>query len=59
VKAKAYKCAVQNYEEVRDQVTTVLKDFGRLDVMVANAGMSIPAGTFNSDYFLKILADKM
>jgi len=51
VKAKAYKCAVQNYEEVRDQVAAVLKDFGRLDVMIANAGMSIPAGTFNSNIF--------
>jgi sorbose reductase len=51
VKAKAYKCAVQNYEEVRGQVAAVLKDFGRLDVMIANAGMSIPAGTFNSEIF--------
>jgi sorbose reductase len=46
VKAKAYKCAVENWEEVRDQTSAVVRDFGRLDVMIANAGISIPAGNF-------------
>jgi sorbose reductase len=45
VKAKAYKCSVENYEEVRNQTAAVVKDFGRLDVMIANAGISLPAGT--------------
>ncbi|CZR64597.1 probable L-xylulose reductase [Phialocephala subalpina] len=44
VKANAYKCAVENFEEVRDQTAAVVRDFGRLDVMIANAGISRPAG---------------
>lgn len=43
VKAMAYKCAVENFEEVRDQAAAVVRDFGRLDVIIANAGISRPA----------------
>lgn len=41
VKAKAYKVDVREWEQVSNAVTEVLKDFGHLDVMIANAG--IPA----------------
>ncbi|EHK16319.1 uncharacterized protein TRIVIDRAFT_39749 [Trichoderma virens Gv29-8] len=44
VKAKAYKCSVENFEEVQKQTAAVVNDFGRLDVMIANAGISRPAG---------------
>lgn len=44
VKAMAYKCAVENFEEVRDQAAAVVRDFGRLDVIIANAGISRPRG---------------
>lgn len=46
VQCRAYKCAVENYAEVRAQVAAVVADFGlgRLDVMIANSGIARPAG---------------
>ncbi|EEQ39616.1 putative sorbose reductase [Clavispora lusitaniae] len=39
VKAKAYKCNVSDPEEVEKTVEQIEKDFGRLDIFVANAGV--------------------
>jgi sorbose reductase len=35
---------VENYAEVAQTVAQVVKDFGRLDVMIANAGVPTKAG---------------
>lgn len=39
VKAKAYKCNVANYEDVRKTILEQEKEFGGLDIFVANAGV--------------------
>ncbi|GMG04373.1 unnamed protein product [Aspergillus oryzae] len=44
VKCKAYKCSVQNFNEVEAATQAVVADFGRLDVMIANAGIPSKAG---------------
>lgn len=44
VKAKAYQCDVAEYEQVKASVDAVVADFGRLDVMIANAGIPSKAG---------------
>ncbi|KAB8255193.1 L-xylulose reductase [Aspergillus pseudonomiae] len=44
VKCKAYKCSVQNFNEVEAATQAVVTDFGRLDVMIANAGIPSKAG---------------
>ncbi|KAI0407006.1 putative short-chain dehydrogenase [Xylaria palmicola] len=37
----AYKVDISNPQDVQDGIEKVLKDFGRIDVFVANAGMAI------------------
>ncbi|KAL5402860.1 hypothetical protein PMIN06_004601 [Paraphaeosphaeria minitans] len=44
VKVKAYQVAVEDYAAVEKAVATVEEEFGRLDIMVANAGISTKAG---------------
>ncbi|KAL1862665.1 hypothetical protein Daus18300_008463 [Diaporthe australafricana] len=44
VKVQAYKVDVRLYEAVEKAVDQVVRDFGRLDVMIANAGVSSKAG---------------
>ncbi|KAJ4229161.1 hypothetical protein FSOLCH5_011712 [Fusarium solani] len=41
VKASAYKVDVSDVSQVQETLQTVLKDFGKIDVFVANAGMAI------------------
>ncbi|KAI8713888.1 hypothetical protein NCS52_01234700 [Fusarium sp. LHS14.1] len=41
VKAAAYKVDVSDVTQVQETLQTVLKDFGKIDVFVANAGMAI------------------
>ncbi|KAK7431019.1 hypothetical protein QQZ08_002549 [Neonectria magnoliae] len=41
VKTAAYKVDVSNSEQVQSTIAEVVKDFGRIDVFVANAGMAI------------------
>lgn len=41
VRFKAYKCNVVNKEDIESCVQQVLRDFGRLDVVVPNAGVAI------------------
>jgi sorbose reductase len=44
VRAKAYKVAVQEFEQVQAATNAVVADFGGLDVMIANAGIPSKAG---------------
>jgi len=44
VKSKAYKCNIGNYDDVKAFVDTVIKDFGKIDVFIANAGATADSG---------------
>ncbi|KXG51987.1 Glucose/ribitol dehydrogenase [Penicillium griseofulvum] len=44
VKVKAYKCDVGNWESVDTLVKDVLKDFGKIDAFIANAGRTADSG---------------
>ncbi|CAI6335262.1 unnamed protein product [Periconia digitata] len=44
VKTKTYQVAVEDYAAVEKAVAEVVQDFGRLDVMIANAGIPTKAG---------------
>ncbi|KAI8311433.1 hypothetical protein K4K59_007321 [Colletotrichum sp. SAR11_240] len=44
VKSKSYQVDVRNYAAVEAAVAEAVKDFGRLDVMIANAGVPSKAG---------------
>ncbi|KAF4592307.1 L-xylulose reductase [Ophiocordyceps camponoti-floridani] len=44
IKAKAYKCNVGEYTDVERFVNEVLKDFGKLDAFIANAGATASSG---------------
>lgn len=52
IKAKAYKVDIKLYEQVQSLVEETIKDFGRLDVMIANAG--IPAKACALDQTLEV-----
>jgi NAD(P)-dependent dehydrogenase (short-subunit alcohol dehydrogenase family) len=44
VKVRAYKCDVGNWESVDGFVKEVLKDFGKIDAFIANAGRTASSG---------------
>ncbi|OBA24483.1 NAD(P)-binding protein [Metschnikowia bicuspidata var. bicuspidata NRRL YB-4993] len=44
VKAKAYKCNVSSFEDVQKTILSIEKEFGGLDIFVANAGVPWTAG---------------
>lgn len=44
VKVKAYKCDVGNWESVQGFVKDVIKDFGKIDSFIANAGRTADSG---------------
>ncbi|CAN8105443.1 unnamed protein product [Discula destructiva] len=44
VKAKAYKCNVGEYAQCEQLVQDVLKDFGKVDAFIANAGATADTG---------------
>ncbi|RDA95570.1 hypothetical protein CP533_1235 [Ophiocordyceps camponoti-saundersi (nom. inval.)] len=44
VKAKAYKCNVGDFADVERFVNEVLKDFGKVDAFIANAGATANSG---------------
>lgn len=37
---KAYKCELTNVDQVREVIDKIHSDFGRIDIFVANAGVS-------------------
>lgn len=44
VKVKAYKLDIGNYDSVKALVDEVIKEFGKIDAFVANAGRTADAG---------------
>jgi NAD(P)-dependent dehydrogenase (short-subunit alcohol dehydrogenase family) len=48
VKSKAYKCNVTDYASVEELVKQVIADFGKIDVLIANAGRTANDGILNS-----------
>jgi sorbose reductase len=44
VKAKPYKCNVGDYADVEKLVQDVIRDFGKIDVFIANAGRTASSG---------------
>jgi sorbose reductase len=48
VKSKPYKCNVGSYAEVEQLVKDVVKDFGKVDVFIANAGRTADAGILDA-----------
>lgn len=44
VKVKAYKCDVGNYDSVQGLVNEVIKEFGKIDAFIANAGRTADSG---------------
>lgn len=44
VRVKTYRVSVEKYDEVEAAVAQVVQDFGRLDVMIVNAGIPSKAG---------------
>jgi len=44
VKSKPYKCNVGDYKDVEKLVADVIKDFGKVDVFIANAGRTADSG---------------
>jgi len=47
VKVKAYKLNVTSYPAVEDFVNDVVKDFGKIDAFIANAGATADAGVID------------
>ncbi|KAH3898940.1 related to Sorbose reductase homolog SOU2 [Saccharomycodes ludwigii] len=41
---KSYKCQVTDYNQVDNTIRDILNDFGKIDVMIANAGVSWDKG---------------
>jgi sorbose reductase len=48
VKSKAYKCNVTDYANVEELIKKVIADFGKVDVLIANAGKTANAGILDS-----------
>lgn len=44
IKSKPYKCNVGNYAEVEQLIKDVVADFGKIDVLIANAGRTANSG---------------
>lgn len=48
IKCKAYKCQVGDWDNVQAFVADVIKDFGRIDVFIANAGKTADSGILDA-----------
>lgn len=58
IKAKAYKCAVDSFEEVQKTIKLIVEDFGTIDIFVANAGIgwkSCPVAESSLDEYHKMM----
>lgn len=50
VKSKAYKCQVNDKDNVVKLVNDVIKDFGKIDVFIANAGATASGGLVDGSF---------
>jgi len=50
VKYKGYKADISNENEVKEMIQNVNKDFGSVDILINNAGISIDGVTWKLDY---------
>merc|ERR1711900_109069 len=50
VKVKAYKCDVGNWESVSGLVADVIKEFGKIDAFIANAGRTADSGILDGTF---------
>jgi len=48
IKSKAYKCDVGDYDNVTKFVADVIKEFGKIDVFIANAGATADNGILDA-----------
>jgi sorbose reductase len=48
VKCKPYKCNVGDFKNVQQLIDDVIKDFGKVDVLIANAGRTANNGVLDS-----------
>ncbi|KYK57952.1 hypothetical protein DCS_04965 [Drechmeria coniospora] len=47
IKAKAYKCNVADYADVERVINDMIKDFGKIDAFIANAGATADTGVID------------
>ncbi|KAI1344501.1 putative sorbitol/xylulose reductase [Xylariaceae sp. FL0016] len=60
VKVKNYTCDIRSWDQVQKLVADVLKEFGRIDVFIANSGRTADAGVIDGsvdDWNELVLAD--
>lgn len=58
ITARAYKCAVSDFDEVKLTIDQIVKDFGTIDVFVANAGIgwkSCPVSDSSLDAYHNVM----
>ncbi|OQV08600.1 hypothetical protein CLAIMM_12845 [Cladophialophora immunda] len=47
VKSKAYRCDINNWDDVQNLVRSVLADFGKIDGFIANSGRTASSGVLD------------
>ena len=57
VKVQAYKCQVDDYANVEKLVQDVVKDFGKIDVFIANAGKTADNGILDATVDLRVRSE--
>jgi sorbose reductase len=57
VKAKAYQCQITERDSVRETIDTIIKDFGKIDVMIINHGVPATSSLLDSsdDEWFKVI----
>jgi NAD(P)-dependent dehydrogenase (short-subunit alcohol dehydrogenase family) len=50
VKAKAYQCQITDPKAVRGTVSTIIKEFGKIDSMIVNHGIPSQASILDGSY---------
>jgi len=48
IKSKAYRCNITDYANVENLIEEVIKDFGKIDVFIANAGKTADNGILDA-----------
>jgi NADP-dependent 3-hydroxy acid dehydrogenase YdfG len=50
VKAKAYQCQVTDKDSVRETISTIIKEFGKIDSMIVNHGIPSQSSILDGTY---------